>query len=184
MSGYFQWSGSTPLLWDDLRFPAQGINPIGPTSPPDTEADTGMLLFTPNSTDLVAGVAQMPHSWKEGSTIHPHIHWNAAAAGAGNVLWRLEYSWVADEGSFTGTYATTLNNLVASPGDGVLMISNFPLNDSGVAGTGLLISSLFFWRLSRVGGDASDTFAGNARLVEFDIHYQLNSEGSRALYAK
>jgi hypothetical protein len=189
---WYQWNGgawveieSNPAFnddyWEDLRFPAQGINPVGPTAPPTVETDTGMLLFAPNATNLVAGIAQLPHAWHEGTDIRPHVHWNPAAAGAGNVLWRLEYTWVANEGGvFTGTYAHSLDILAAAGGNGVLAISSF----GAVSGAGMLISSLFFWRVSRIGGDGSDTFAGDARLCEFDIHYQIDAAGSRQLFVK
>ena len=49
----------TYLAWDDLRFPAQGINPAGQTDAPsiDTTTFPGTLLFDPASINLIAGVA-------------------------------------------------------------------------------------------------------------------------------
>lgn len=61
-------------LWEDLRFPAQGINPAGSSAPPDVEALTGMLAFDNSADNMVGGVAQMPHSWKSGTAIEPHVH--------------------------------------------------------------------------------------------------------------
>ena len=55
--------------WDDLRFPAQGINPAGAASPPTVDDTTfpGTLLFATNATNVIAGVAQLPHAWKRGT---------------------------------------------------------------------------------------------------------------------
>ena len=38
---------------------------------------------------------QLPHNWKEGSAIYPHVHWSPQTTGkSGSVVWGLEYSWV------------------------------------------------------------------------------------------
>ena len=39
-------------------------------------------------------------------------------------------------------------------------------------------------KLSRIGGDASDTYGADARLLEFDIHYQINTLGSELEFVK
>jgi len=61
----------TDSVYDDLRFPAQGINPPGAASDPDLESTTGLLLFGTVGTETIADVAQMPHTWKEGTNIIP-----------------------------------------------------------------------------------------------------------------
>jgi NAD(P)H-hydrate repair Nnr-like enzyme with NAD(P)H-hydrate epimerase domain len=38
--------------------------------------------------------------------------------------------------------------------------------------------------LSRVHNNAGDTYAADARLIEFDIHYQVISPGSRQEFVK
>ena len=48
--------------WDDLRFPAQGINPIGAAGDPDRDSTTGLFLFDSGLTETLAGVSQMPHT--------------------------------------------------------------------------------------------------------------------------
>ena len=54
-------------LWEDLRFPASGINPLGAASDPSRSNVTGMLEFSGTADNLIAGAAQMPHGWLEGS---------------------------------------------------------------------------------------------------------------------
>ena len=74
-------------VWDDLRFPAQGINPAGAIAPPDVSTDLaafpGTLEFSGTALNIITGVFQMPHTWQEGTEIHPHIHWMKAVSGAG-----------------------------------------------------------------------------------------------------
>lgn len=95
-----------PLLsWEDLRFPATSINPIGPVSSATYEPDNLAFSFADAQTNSIGIIAQIPHSWKLGTELHPHIHWHPTSADTGNVLWRMEYKWTnpneAESGSWT-----------------------------------------------------------------------------------
>lgn len=171
------------IVWDDLRFPAASINPVGSPSPPTLDtADpfSGTLLFSASATNSVAGQAQLSHAWKEGSEIIPHIHWCPTSTGTGNVLWRLQYQISDVNGTFPGSY-TILDVLDA--GDGVTnkhQIASF----SPIVMTGKSLSCVILWKISRIGGDGTDTYASTARFLEFDIHYQIDGNGSRQEYIK
>jgi len=163
--------------WEDLRFPAQGINPQGGgTRAPSVESDTGMLLFDPDRQEIAAGVAQMPHSWKEGSTIHPHIHWEPTTGDAGNVLWRFEYEIFGSGTSFTGVY-TAIDSVIAADGYKISDLTELDM-------AGAQVSDMLMWKVSRVGADALDTYAEDVRLFEFDIHYLKDALGSEQEYIK
>lgn len=171
-------------LWEDLRFPAQGINPTGTASPPTVvTADpwAGTLLFSASATNIIAGVAQMPHSWLIGSALHPHVHWCPTNTNTGNVAWRLSYQ-IAPIGD-TFPAALTTAGISLDPGDGVTNKHQFhPFANIDMSGYRLDggVSIMLVWKLERVGGDASDTYTGTARFLEFDIHYQSDGNGSIA----
>ena len=172
------------LTWDDLRAPATGINPPGAVSDPDIDTTTGHLLFADNSTETVAIFFQFPHNYAEGTDITPHVHW--IKQGANPVVWQLEYIWYNIAGEYTGSY-TTITTSGASPDYGdvspaveVHTISFF----ERIAGTGKTISSMFECKLSRLGGDAGDTYSGDARFVEFDLHYLKLGHGSEGAGAR
>jgi len=176
----------TETVWDDLRFPSQGINPPGAASDPDVESTTGLLLFAAAGTETIAGVAQMPHAWNEGTVIIPHVHWQKTTSAAGNVLWQLDYEVVSngsvaamDYGSQLQT-ATSVNGTPDNDTANEVLISSF----SETAMTGKKISCLILWKLSRIGGDGTDTYGADARLLEFDIHYEINSLGSEEQFTK
>lgn len=178
---------STRIRWEDLRFPSQGINPPGLASDPTTETATGLKLFSPTQTNVLAGVAQMSHEWIEGSAIVPHVHWQKTTSAAGDVLWRFEYDNIVNPGEVSLlTYANALDSLtpVAGTPDNDLAGENLISSFGEVAMTDKLISCCILWKLSRIGGDASDTYGGDARLVEFDIHYQLDEGGSELQFVK
>ena len=158
--------------WTDLRFPASGLNPPGPINAPKTDLDTGLLLFEDNKTQIMAGLAQMPHDWEQGTELRPHVHWIQPAAG--NVLWKLEYKKIPAIGGLVPADWTVVQNAnagAAYPGAGNWVnITRFEPIDM----TGFSISAMVIFKLSRVGGDALDTLAADAPLLEFDLHYLYN----------
>ncbi len=173
--------------WDDLRFPASHINPAGPISNPGTDPATGMLDFSSVSDNVIAGVAQMPHAWEEGTNIRPHVHWCKTDNTAGNVKWELEYE-VVNNGDVTPfTYANSNDNnatVNGTPDDDTqyrtLITSLGEIDMSGIE-----ISGLVFWLLYRRPSDGTnDTYGNDARLIELDFHYKSDSLGSIGVFTK
>lgn len=168
--------------WDDLRFPAGGVNPSGPENAPTVDSDTGLYTFADGLTRILAGLAQMPHAWLEESAVGPHAHWIQTAPG--DVLWRLETRvFGAVDADFPEEWTTVYGSATthAYPGSGSrVMITEFP----APVMTGMKISSMILFRLSRMGADVLDTHAASVRLLEFDIHYQLDSTGSEREFIK
>ena len=160
--------------WDDLRFPATAINPPGAARDPTRNTSDGTLEFSASATNVIAGVAQMPHAWLRGSTIRPHIHWQPTTTGSGNVLWKFEYDIASVNSNFAGTY-TPMEQLDGADG---IVNKHQILGFGDVTMTDKSESCIIKWLLSRVGGDASDTYAGAAKLLEFDIHYQVGKYGT------
>jgi hypothetical protein len=138
------------------------------------------FLASPSATQVIAIIAQMPHSWKLGSTIYPHIHWMPITTNTGSVLWHIEYKWTNVFATESGTW-TTLD--ILSPADGIAFkhqLSSF----GGISGEGKYLSSILTIKISRIGGDGTDTYTADALLKEFDIHYEMDTLGSRQEYIK
>jgi hypothetical protein len=119
----------------------------------------------------------MPHAWKEGSAIYPHIHWRQTATTA--VGWNLEYTWFNVGTTVPAVWATTtLNTNLISFTSGTmhqLSYSTLP-----IYGTGQTLSSLLLMKVYR--NDA--TTAGDVLGYAVDVHYQKDSLGSRTETAK
>jgi hypothetical protein len=159
--------------WDDLRAPATGINPPGQASDPDWDLTNIGFLFDKSSTESVQIVLQLPHGYIEGTFIYPHIHWEPTDTDTGDVLWRMSYKWRNNHEVDAGF--TTVEQL--APGSGIANRSQ--INGFGAIGKeDATISSMFECTISRIGGDASDTYDNDARFKEFDIHVQLDDFGS------
>ena len=125
---------------------------------------------------------QMPHSWKVGSEIFPHIHWIAPTdLGTTNVEWGLEYTWSSVGQTFGSSTIITSN----TPIDYCLpvtadkhVITDLP----SISGAGQEISSMLICRVFRKAG--SDTYPNDAFMLEIDFHYERDALGSRSEYVK
>lgn len=181
------WWGvlSTKPRWDDLRFPSQGINPPGAASDPTRSTTTGLLHFSGTQDNVITGVAQMPHAWKEGSDIHPHLHLQFPTANANTSRWKFEYDIANVNADFTNAYGVyTVHDTISvvNPNNAKRQkLSSF----SAISMTNRTVSSCIVWKISRLASsDAADNDTSEVVLIEFDIHYELDSLGSASEYTK
>lgn len=168
-------------VWEDVNIGGVALRAGTSNQPSLTNLDTTTILvwgFSASQTNEVHGNFEIPHAYKEGTDIIPHVHWYPTTTGTNNVLWRLEYYIRAGN---TLKLTGTIDAL--APGNGVAweeIRSNFPT----IAGTDLKIGSQFHARLARIGGDVTDTYAAVACIATFGIHYQADTAGSRLVTSK
>lgn len=171
--------------WDDLKFPATAINPPGQASDPDFDTTNGTWLFDAATTEVVFLIAQMPHAWAEGTAISPHVHWYKTTSASGDVMWQLDYKIfpIGEVGDAAFTSLTVTDTVAGTPDTDTAqmhLISSF----SDIDMTGQTLSTCLLLKLSRVGGNAADTYGADAALIEFDIHFEIDSLGSDEEFVK
>lgn len=177
----------TAIKWDDLRFPATAINPTGQASDPDLEASNGLLLFAPTGIELIYAFMQLPHGWLEGSDIVPHVHWQKTTSASGDVVWRMRYKTALINEVMDADWSTPVDISQTVPGTPDTdtadkhMISSF---GDDIDMSAFVVSDCILFEISRVGNDPSDTYGSDARLLEFDVHYQIDSKGSTFPFVK
>lgn len=175
--------------WEDLRIVPGAFTFAGASDPVLNNWQPGgagatfkVYVFATN--DEVFFTCQIPHSWREGSELRPHIHWTARDRGVAEagktVAWKIDYSIASPEGDFLASSTVDLTDTCSGVND------HHELTVSGsIPGTDLEVSAIFMGRLYR---DAGDTWAGAIAaqlpaLLEFDLHYLVDSLGSlRELY--
>jgi hypothetical protein len=166
-------------VWDDIRvsFASRGAS-TAPTfgifgSGPQfvwtfTQSDNGKYLFCE---------VQLPHGYKEGSDIIPHVHWAPSTTNTGNVVWVMDYQWQNNG----GTYGTNVSITATEAANGTALKSQMT-SFGAINGAGKSISSILLIKFYRYGG--SDSFTGSAYLLGFDVHYEINTVGSRTTTGK
>lgn len=171
-------------VWDDLRFPAQTLS--SGATPPDNVTWANANLRTKGfdgsgTLESVEVNIQMPHTWKVGSLIYPHIHWGPTTVATGTVKWIFEYTQANVNGTFsTATTVSSSTEAISVASQWKQFITALPAIDT----TGWGLSSMTVARLYRDPTDVADTYAGDAGLLEFDVHYQQDTIGSRDEYTK
>jgi len=170
---------STATVWDDLMFPVQNLKTVGTTAKPDYDVVGQTLDFPEDTTEAVGFVVQMPHSWKEGSTIYPHVHWLRSAADS--VDWRFRYKWFNIGAALPGTWTEKiLSHNTQTWTTGTIQELSRSVNGVGLSGAGKGISSILVVKFYR----RSDALTGDAKLLQIDIHYEMDAIGSRTETAK
>lgn len=167
-------------VWEDLRFPATQLKVNPATSKPVFDYTNIGYLYDADSTETLFLIAQIPHAWKEGSGIRPHIHWQPSSTNTGNVVWQLEYKWT----NVNDTEASEWTALTVTTASSGVVGKHQVVSFAEIDGTDKKVSSILVLKLSRIGGNASDTYTGDALLREFDIHYLVDSKGSLMEFIK
>lgn len=133
-----------------------------------------------NTTEQLYGQVEIPHDYKEGTVLKPHIHWSPTTTAAGNVKWQMEFLG-ANKGQIYGSVTTTVSAVGTAGGIvGEHLIASFP----DITGTDMDISRVTYFRIFRVPTDAQDTYNDNAIVHSVGIHYQCDSPGSKGIFAK
>jgi hypothetical protein len=124
-------------------------------------------------------VVQMPHKWKIGSTIYPHVHYKQIDATTDTPIFIMQYKWY-DLGATTqkgwswirmGTSTGTTNNT-----------HQLVYNSAGITPVGvtqvssIIVCKIYLYALA-AGNTASHAW-------QFDIHYEMDDLGSRTQLAK
>ena len=179
------------MVWDDLRVPLSEpstgtTKPTWARFPYDGSGSLPFLnWFKDSGIDEMYFLVQLPHSWKEGTDIHAHIHWvpsENGSAGPTVPCWGLQYAWLNIGETFTAY--TTIYGTTTVP-DEVLVKSRQYLTPLGsISGSGKKISSMLVCRIFRDGSNVTDTYGGLAGALEVDFHYQLDTFGSRQEFEK
>ena len=171
--------GGSPLFWNDLVIPAQGINLSGTPAPPTPDTallGDGCLLFSNTVENNVAVQFQMPHDWCEGTDIHLHMHWCKTTADTGTVLWDAKWS-VAKVGTVfpaMSAYATASVEVANADTADLHAISEW----AAISMTGNTLSTIVKVVMRRDATNGSDTYDQNAKLLGIDVHYQIDAPGS------
>ncbi len=187
-------------VWDDIMiFPDAttrgGSNSPawGGSSPAAFKKNAGatsqgvfLNMFSATTEQELYFVVQMPHKYKVGTTLYPHVHWTTVTGTptGTNVVWGLEYTVTAFGGSYPNTTTLTANSVIAPIGTPTGTGQHLITSLGTINGSGIGISTILVCRIYRVAADGGDTFANETGLLGIDFHYEIDTEGSRTEFVK
>jgi len=177
---YDLWNQVCEPRWDDLRFPSSNLK-AGAAGVPTWDNTNGLQEFAIG--DYLFAQVQLPHAWKIGSTLKPHIHWCKITSGPNLVRWQVEYKW-AKIGAVMDAAFTTIADETPDVSDGNTAYQHAltALPDI-VPAADVDISDMLICKISRV-ASAGASYGTRAVLFEFDIHFQIDSFGSQLEFNK
>ena len=176
------------IFWDDLRVVPGAFQFVGSGDPTLSNwqpggSGTTFKVYKFQKNDAVYASTQMPHSYKEGTDLYFHIHWTPCDRGNeedGNLVgWKVDYSIANVDGTFVSSSTADLSDACSGTDDQHEISASVQ-----VSGTGLKISHIIMLKIYRSDTGADDTWVGSTAaqspaILEFDIHFQINSYGSR-----
>jgi hypothetical protein len=159
-------------VWDDISVDPMRVKQ-GATDKPLFVTDSVAFKFIADSTEIIYGSVEMPHGWKIGSDLHPHVH--VLQTAANDTSWfALEYKW-RDLGAATddGWHYVILNSrqLAYSSGN----ITQLTEGSTNVLGTGHTLSSVLIFKLKRLNAYGIT----NSFVYNIGFHYEIDAIGSR-----
>jgi hypothetical protein len=206
------------FFWDDLRVAANMVTVSGSqfTQPPvwaricsneeRGPSYSGLFAYKFEHDRYDRGMiqnahfhAQLPHRYREGTPIEPHVHVRLDPYSEGEpgqtILLEFEYIWVnVGEKRPVSSSIVAINHTVSEDD---LRNDNLLISFGQLEKKDATISSMLDCRFSRITFDPSweknfwspaglsnDTFMGDLIFKEFDFHYQIDIPGSRELYTK
>lgn len=167
-------------VFDDLMFPFttgfQGINPY-PTFNADSIYYNWVIDTVGASKCMMYFIIQMPHTYKEGTTIYPHVHYKYETA-VGTPTFRMKYKWYdsPESGNTNVAYNWySMSNTTGTTNNTIQMCYN-----GGISGVNKTISSILICELYLV----AQTGTGDVHAYQFDIHFEKDAVGSNTITSK
>ena len=165
------------ITWDDLTVPfTQGKQ--GSNLKPDFDfTNIGLLFPNNNASEIVYIILQFPHNRQSQSNIRPHIHFIQSSAS--QPVFKMDYKWYNNGEPVPSEFTTLTASTFGFPytSGSILQIATFPeINGNKLNG----LSSMMDIKVYR--DDAVVT--GDVLVKEFDIHYQIDGNGSNYEYQK
>lgn len=150
-------------------------------------ADTGITTYAFAVGELVSGIFEMQHDYKEGSDITFHVHWQGIAAptGTDNVQWQLIYT-ITRDGNTVNAPTTITSGDTAFDTQYETVRTDFSAIDGstgGIDGGNIKIGDQFCFQLQRI-ASTGDAYAGDALLLTAGLHVQVDTIGSRQIGTK
>ena len=165
--------------WDDIMLPIFGTRFTGSDDPVIREIDSGGTVIRATHFPVSGEtffIAELPHNYKEGTDLYPHVHWvGAAASGTEPVRFAMDIQWRS------GT------DLITISGTGEVTYSGSGSCATGwaqrymaletITGTSGKIGQQIMGRFRRLNNGATN-YASACYVQTIGIHFQMDSFGS------
>lgn len=135
-----------------------------------------VFVFTSNPPEQSAFFAgSIPHDWSDGTDFTLQIYWAPTTAGAGDVVWKIEYSIIRPENNELLTKATTTTTVTDSTQS--LQDELLSTSEVTIAVNGSERHDLVSIKISRDVNNAADTYGSSVYLAELHLDIIIDKLG-------
>ena len=167
-------------VWEDLQFPIE-TGKVPTSGYPDWEPFTAKTSAYGFAVDekIDCQANELPHSWKLGTTVHPHLHITTKAANSTGgdrfAKFTIDIAYAKTGGTWTETPRTA--ELTIPNGTAALQL--FYLDMGDLALTGYTIGTEIKPRVKRIAATGGTEYSGNIFITQLGMHYERDALGSR-----
>ena len=182
--GTLEFNGAA-TVWNDINIGAGTLSGPPGKQPgidnfvDEVGADTGIATYALAVGEGLSGALEIPHSYKEGSDIYFHIHWQGIAAPTGTDYVKFEITYTV------GQFETTLNAVTAITVE-TAFDTQYEIKRSdfaAITGTNFDMENQFLFTIERIAA-AGDAYAGEALIGTVGVHFEEDTVGSRTIATK
>lgn len=173
-----QFDTKTKDGWADIvsEFYTRG----GPASPGVSQFIGGIYLLEFSDTDVLEAFANVhiPHSYKLGTMMYPHIHFSTTSNNAGTVRWGVEWTFARRHDStgqttFPATSTIYIDFPIPANSANVHFVAE-AAQGAGIPGTHIEVDGMVMCRVFRDPTHANDTFVGSVWAITADVHIEVD----------
>ena len=179
----------TATTFEDLRIDAALARPgvVAPTDEVGFRGSSNFYArnFVNTQADEIQFQVQMPHGWRVGSGMYPHVHfspWTTTGTGNFAVRFILEY-YIANFDTQFPTPPSTYTMTYTWSNTDKRWYHCIASNITPISMTGKEMSCVLKCRLYR-DNTVANNYAERVTLLYFDIHYEVDMLGSHQQYIK
>lgn len=158
----------------------------GPASPGVSQFVGGIYLLEFSDSDVLEAFANfhIPHAYKRGTLIYPHVHFAVKGNGAGTVRWGVEWTFARRHDSNAHQRFNAPEILYIDfpvPANSGEYMGQLPIHfvaetpqGVGIPGDRIEIDGMIMCRVFRDPAHPNDTFEGSAWAITSDLHIEVD----------
>lgn len=152
----------------------------GPSSPNTTGFREGIYLYEFDADTTMEAFANfhIPHSYKVGTMLYPHVHFSVNTNATGVVRWGFEWTYARRHDSTgTRTFGNTgfLYKEFTVPANSAYTHFVAEVDDlAGIPSTDVEVDGMILMRIFREAAHVNDTFADSVFGITVDVHHETD----------
>ena len=174
------WRFHDDSVYSDYLVGGTAVATRGAAAPDFANLRDGLYLYAFDgaaAAEEVFFTVHILHDIKQGTTPTFHVHWtHNNASPSGDVKWQLEYTMAKGYETQAFGASTTLTSTQTASSQ---YYHHITPDDMSLDTTNMEPDSLILCRLYRDPTDAADTFADDAFLIQVDMHYERDKNGTK-----